>query len=55
MSWTKNSHVIIPGTVFVGGLGMEMGEEQLEVIFSMLGKVKKVMVENDGPLSFGSL
>ena len=41
MSWTKNTPVIISGTVFVGGLVMEVGEEQLEEIFSMVGKVEK--------------
>ena len=54
MSWTKNTPVIIPGTVFVGGLGREVGEEQLEEIFSMLGKVEKVVVvmEKDGGYGF---
>ena len=36
MSWTKNTPA-----VYVGGLGREVGEEQLEEIFSMLGKVEK--------------
>jgi RNA recognition motif-containing protein len=50
MSWTKNTPVIIPGTVFVGGLQREVREEQLEEIFSMFGKVEKVavVVEKDG-------
>ena len=54
MSWTKNTPVIIPGTVFVGGLAREVGEEQLEEIFSMLGKVEKVVVvmEKDGGYGF---
>ena len=54
MSWTKNTPVIIPGTVFVGGLAREVGEEQLEQIFSMLGKVEKVVVvmEKDGGYGF---
>ena len=36
-SWNMNTALIIPGTVFVGGLGREVGEEQLKVIFSMFG------------------
>ena len=50
MSWNMNTPVIIPGTVFVGGLGKEVGEEQLKVIFSMFGEVEKVVVvmEKDG-------
>ena len=50
MSWTMITPVIIPCTVFVGGLGKEVGEEQLEEIFSVFGKVKKgvVVVEKDG-------
>ena len=45
MSWTKNTPA-----VYVGGLGREVGEEQLEEIFSMFGKVEKmvVVVEKDG-------
>ena len=44
MSWNMNTPVIIPGTVFVGGLGREVGEEQLKEIFSMFGEVEKVVV-----------
>jgi hypothetical protein len=49
----ENTPVIIPGTVFMGGLGMKVGEEQLEEIYSMFGKVEKVekvvvVVEKDG-------
>ena len=46
----ENTPFIIPGTVFMGGLGMKVGEEQLEEIYSMFGKVEKVVVvvEKDG-------
>ena len=44
MSLNMNTPFIIPGTVFVGGLGREVGEEQLKEIFSMFGEVEKVVV-----------
>ena len=44
MSRTKNTPVIIPGCVFVGSLGREVGEDQLEEIFTIFGMVEKVVV-----------
>ena len=41
MSWNMNTPVTIPGTVILGGLGRE---EQLKEIFSMFGKLEKVVV-----------
>ena len=46
-SWAKSKPVIVPDTVFVGGLGVQVGEEQLEKVFSVFGQVKKVLVVMD--------
>merc|ERR1719430_1114908 len=40
----KRRFVIVPDTVFVGNLAMEMKEQQLEDIFSRFGKVKRVEI-----------